>query len=472
MAGWLRCSRGPCPSIGPYELTGEVTIGSQKIGLFDFHARSGGNDVSGRVDVSWKESRPKIRGVFASDLIELHLPERQAGPASATQETEESHGQATSRRAKETAATAKSIGEAAVEFFDPLQRNRSIQSEERSEERPRLIPDWTLPLQSLHSADLDLQWTVKRLSMPPIHLDDVIAVLTLDDGLLTAGPILFNHEGAVTTGLVTLDATHELPRVAIDIATTGLDYGGLFKAFGVEHKVEGHVDVTFSSQGTGYSLRELAAGANGRLEIVAGPSRVAARYVELWATNLMSTMLSQLWHKEEDTPYNCAAGSFDIRHGEMRTGGVLIDASNYSVAVAGAVALNTEEMDMVATPKPKDLALFSVAAPIRLTGPLASPHVSSNASSIADSKAWQILDVADPIGVVLFVPRIILEDKNHATDASGVNPCLAVLKRSDKGRLPTVKAVQSGFSWMTDLWRDAAAPVDHHLGGESTGPVR
>ena len=137
----------------------------------------------------------------------------------------------------------------------------------------------------------------------------------------------------------------------------------------------------------------------------------------------------------------------------MRTGGVLIDASNYSVAVAGAVALNTEEMDMVATPKPKDLALFSLAAPIRLTGPLASPHVSSNASSIADSKAWQILDVADPIGVVLFVPRIILGDENHATDTSGVNPCLAALKRSDKGRLPTVKAVQSGFSWLTDLWR-------------------
>jgi uncharacterized protein involved in outer membrane biogenesis len=456
------------PDIGPYELTGEVTIGSHKIGLFDFHARSGGSDVSGRVDLSWKESRPKIRGVFASDLIEFHLPEPQAGPASATQETEESHGQATSRRAKETAATAKSIGEATVEFLDPLQRNRSIQSEERL----RLIPDWTLPVQSLHSADLDLQWTVKRLSMSPIHLDDVIAVLTLNDGLLTAGPILFNHEGAVTTGLLTCDATHELPRVAIDIATTGLDYGGLFKAFGVEHKVEGHVDVTFSSQGTGYSLRELAAGANGRLEIVAGPSRVAARYVELWATNLMSTMLSQLWHKEEDTRYNCAAGSFDIRDGEMQTNGLLVDATDYSVAMAGAVALNTEELDMVATPKPKDLVLLNPAVPIRLTGPLASPHVSSNASSIADSKAWQILDVADPIGVVLRVPRIVLRDEHHAMDNSGVNPCLAALKKSDKGRLPTVKAVQRGFTWMTDLWRDAVSTGDRHPVEESTGPVR
>jgi uncharacterized protein involved in outer membrane biogenesis len=456
------------PEVGPYELTGEVTVGSQKIGLFDFHAQSGGSDVSGRVDLSWKESRPKIRGVFASDLIKFHLPERQAGPVSATQETEESHGQATSRRAKETADTAKSIGEAAVEFFDPLQRNRPIQSEET----PRLIPDWTLPVQSLHSADLDLQWTVKRLSMPSIQLEDVIAVLTLNDGLLTAGPILFNHEGAVTTGLLTCDASHELPRVAIDIATTGLDYGGLFKAFGVTDKVEGHVDVTFSAQGTGHSLRELAAGANGRLEIVAGPSRVAGRYLDMWAGNLMTAMFSQAWKRDEQTQYHCAAGSFDIRNGEMQTNGLLVDATDYSLGAAGAVALNTEEMDMVVIPKPKDLALLSLAAPIRLSGPLASPHVSSNASSIADSKAWQILDVADPIGVVLRVPRVVLRDENHAMDNSGVNPCLAALKKSDKGRLPTVKAFQSGFGWMTNVLRDSVSMGDRHLAGESTGPAR
>jgi uncharacterized protein involved in outer membrane biogenesis len=308
--------------------------------------------------------------------------------------------------------------------------------------------------------------------MPSIQLEDVIAVLTLNDGLLTAGPILFNHEGAVTTGLLTCDASHELPRVAIDIATTGLDYGGLFKAFGVTDKVEGHVDVSFSAQGTGHSLRELAAGANGRLEIVAGPSRVAGRYLDMWAGNLMTAMFSQAWKRDEQTQYHCAAGSFDIRNGEMQTNGLLVDATDYSLGAAGAVALNTEEMDMVVIPKPKDLALLSLAAPIRLSGPLASPHVSSNASSIADSKAWQILDVADPIGVVLRVPRVVLRDENHAMDNSGVNPCLAALKKSDKGRLPTVKAFQSGFGWMTNVLRDSVSMGDRHLAGESTGPAR
>jgi hypothetical protein len=219
-------------------------------------------------------------------------------------------------------------------------------------------------------------------------------------------------------------------------------------------------------------LHELAAGANGSLDIVAGPSRVAARYLDLWAEDLMTTMLSKAWNKEEQTQYHCAAGSFDIRHGEMRTGGVLIDARNYSVAVAGAMALNSEEIDLVVTPEPKDLTLLKLAVPIRLTGPLASPHISSNASSIAASKAWQILDVADPVGVVLRVPRVVLLDETLATDASGGNPCLAALKRPDTETLPTIKAVQRGFSRITDLWRNTAPPVDRQLGGESTDSVR
>ena len=30
---------------------------------------------------------------------------------------------------------------------------------------------------------------MKRLSMPPVQMDDVIAVLTIKDGILTAGPL-------------------------------------------------------------------------------------------------------------------------------------------------------------------------------------------------------------------------------------------------------------------------------------------
>jgi hypothetical protein len=57
-------------------------------------------------------------------------------------------------------------------------------------------------------------------------------------------------------------------------------------------------------------------------------------------------------------------------------------------------------------------------------------------------------------------------------DNSGVNPCLAALKKSDKGRLPTVKAFQSGFGWMTNVLRDSVSMGDRHLAGESTGPAR
>jgi len=124
------------------------------------------------------------------------------------------------------------------------------------------------------------------------------------------------------------------------------------------------------------------------------------------------------------------------------------------VVAAGTLNLGTEELDVVVTPRPKDLAFLSLAAPIRMTGPLSAPKISTNAESIASSKAWQVLDVADPIGLALRVPRVILNDQPDGARSSALNPCTLAL-RGGKEALSTHKAVRAGFDWFKDVWRRA-----------------
>ena len=286
------------------------------------------------------------------------------------------------------------------------------------------------------------------------------------------GPVALTHHGAVTTGRLVVDATHEVPHAELEITTTNLDYGGLFKAFKVRDLVEGSADITVTAEGNGRSLRDLLAGVNGRVEIVAGPAKMATRFVELWASNLMTAMLSQAWHREEVSQYQCAAGSFDLRHGEMRTDGLLIEASDYSLAGAGTLEFATEELDLVITPKPKGLALISLAVPIRLTGPLADPDVSTKAQSIAASKAWQVLNVEDPIGLALQVPRVVFGNPDGRPGTFDENPCATALHRRKKGTLSTEKMVRTGLQRLTDLMRDAGSAVGHALGRETTVPAR
>jgi len=250
---------------------------------------------------------------------------------------------------------------------------------------------------------------------------------------------------------VTVDVTSAVPRATVEIATTNLDYGGLLKAFKVTNMVEGSADVTMTAEGYGRSLRDLAGTANGHLDIVAGPAKVATRFLELWVSNLMTAMLAQAWHRERFTQYHCAAAHIDIHKGEMKTDSLLVDASDHSLAAAGTLDLRAEDLDVVVTPRPKDLAVLSLATSIRLTGPLTAPTISTSVESIAASKAWQVLDIADPIGLVLRVPRVIL-NVNPGPGSATENPCLIAFGRGGKETLSTKKVVRTGFDWLDNLW--------------------
>jgi uncharacterized protein involved in outer membrane biogenesis len=449
------------PRLAAYEFEGDVAVRNQKASLSAFHAKLGKSDIRGGMQIAWNGPRPHLSGGFASAFIEPQILEQLSPPIEEPSERETVPEQTNGKQEVKEAATAvESIGEGVVNFVSPIQLTGTADADSRT----RVIPDWALSAQSFPSADLDVHWTVKRLSMPPVQMEDVIAVVTLQGGILTAGPLEFGHRGSVTTGKVTVDETSTVPRAAVEIATTNLDYGGLLKAFKVTNMVEGSADVTLTAEGHGRSLRDLAGTANGHLDIVAGPAKVATRFVELWTSNLMTAMLAQAWHRERFTQYHCAATYIDIHKGEMKTDSLFIDASDHSVAAAGTLDLRAEELDVVVTPTPKDLSVLSLATPIRLTGPLAAPKISTNVQSVAASKAWQVLDIADPIALGLRVPSVLL-NVNPGAGSAAENPCIIALGRGGKEALSTKKVVRTGFDWFAKFWRKAGSAVADSLKG-------
>ena len=421
------------PELGAYEFEGDAAYANQRVTLSDFQVRVGRSDVTGRIEITWSEPRPRVTGAFSSKLVDLEIPQHPSSKAVAL-ETKESLSQMSGTHEEE--ATTEPALDAAG---------------------PRVIPDWQLPVESFHSMDVDLLWTIKRLSARPVQVDEIIAMLTLKDGILTVGPLALVRERSMKTGRFIVDNTGKIPHAAIEIMATNVDYGGLLTTLKITDKVEGLADIYLTSEGHGRSLRELIAAANGHLEIVAGPATWENQFIHLWASNLMTAMLSQAWRRESFTRYNCGAAYFDIQNGEMETDALLIDASDHSVVAAGTLNLGAEDLDLVVTPSPKTLALLSLAVPIRVTGPLAAPKVSTTATSIAASKAWKVLDIADPIGLTLQVPRVMFRDKATAVGSPLENPCTAALQQEGKGTLTTRKVVTSGVEWMAELFRRAAS---------------
>ena len=90
----------------------------------------------------------------------------------------------------------------------------------------------------------------------------------------------------------------------------------------------------------------------------------------------------------------------------MKSDNILIDTSRLTIAGVGQLNLVDETMDLILTPRPKDPSLFNLAHMVRFTGPLSNPDVSRDKFRIAESGAWGLLGLANPLGWAIAIPQI------------------------------------------------------------------
>ncbi len=119
--------------------------------------------------------------------------------------------------------------------------------------------------------------------------------------------------------------------------------------------------------------------------------------IDLWAADLIVTALTTAWEEEEVRKINCAVSNFDVEDGLARSDEILMDAPRLTVVGNGTIDLDTEEIDVVLKPRPKDPSLVNLARPVRISGPLAKPEVSAQKTDIYASAGWTVAGVVVPI---------------------------------------------------------------------------
>ena len=92
-------------------------------------------------------------------------------------------------------------------------------------------------------------------------------------------------------------------------------------------------------------------------------------------SDLVTTMLSREWRREDVTDINCMVARFTIEDGLARTDGVLVDTRRITIGAAGTLNLENEKLNLVIAPRPKRTSLVSLTSPVRVTGTMAAPKV-------------------------------------------------------------------------------------------------
>ncbi len=360
-----------------FSVTGHFTDLSDRIVFDELEITSGRSDIGGMVTVYQGEQRPRV--VAKLDAGQIYLREH---------------------RPVSTPEAAPKTGH-------------------------RVIPDYDLPLAQLHEFDGELDFRGKHLRTAAGDLGYVSLRATLKDGVLRVDPFrVRGWAGALIESDATIDAAQNPPEIAWQWVARQLNYGLLLEQAGFAETVEGTLDITLRLAGKGRTLHEILGDANGQLIIVGQGGRFGSRRLDLWGSDLVTTMLSRQWRQEDVTDLNCLVARVGIENGVASSDSLLVDTRRITIGAAGTLDLESEDLNLVIAPRPKRISLVSLTNPVGVTGTMGDPKIAVTVlprNRTAAAGAGVLAGLVNP-GYLMFTFT--------QTGSRQANPCVAAIEKA------------------------------------------
>ncbi len=248
-----------------------------------------------------------------------------------------------------------------------------------TQDKNRVIPDYTVPVDALSAVDLDLDIKIERIDAGLGDLGDfgyLVSKVYLKDGQFKSTTAFTGFTGARLSSEFELNAAADPPMNKIKLTAKDLDYGLLLYKKGVTDLLEGRINLYVDLSGPGATRRQFLGNADGRIAVVGGPGKISSRMVDLWAADLITTMLSPRWQTQPVTELNCFVTHIDLKEGLAEIDDLLLDTQRITIAGSGILDLETETLNVLIAPRPKRASLVSLANPVRIGGTLSEPEVS------------------------------------------------------------------------------------------------
>jgi uncharacterized protein involved in outer membrane biogenesis len=240
----------------------------------------------------------------------------------------------------------------------------------------RVILDHTIPTDIFLAADLDLAIGAERIITETETLGDLVSKVKLQNGRYHSSSSIAGGMGGRIGGELDIDAATQPLSIRIRLDAKDLDYRFLQQPPQNSDLIKGSVDLYVRLSGAGATMRSLLGNADGRVTVIGGPSRISGRRLDLWAADLIPTMLSPRWQRENVTEMNCIAAKIELKQGLAKLESLILDTQRITITGSGTLNLETEALDLNLAPRPKRPSLVSLANPVTIRGTLAKPDVS------------------------------------------------------------------------------------------------
>ena len=284
-----------------------------------------------------------------------------------------------------------------------------------------VIPEFSVPVDALRAVDLDITYQAGKVVAEAGALKDLKFKLKMTAGRLSIPRIsATDSNGAELHGQFELDASGAAPTMTATLDADSFDLGLLLKTLGWFDGVQEEIDIDIQLTASGQDRTGVLSSLNGRLVIVSGGGSIDSKKFDLWAADLVTTMLSPKWRGEDVTRLLCGVVSMNVVQGVATVEHLLVDTERIAIAGSGSISLVDETFDLALAPRPKKASLVSLARPIKIEGPWSSPKVAS-------TKLPSMKRLAKVGTLAVLNPLFLVASFSH-TGQHDKNECIATVK--------------------------------------------
>ena len=320
------------PDTGPYRLSGVLQRSGLLFTYTHVQGKTGESDVTGTVHVDATGPRTQV----SAELESLLLRRQDLGPRAA--------GRAPER-----------------------------------DEHSLLLPDEPIVVDGLRRVDSTISYRASSVLLGRLKLNTLVARVRVDHGVLTAAPVTARIVDGTLNGRLKFDASKSLIATQVGLEVDSLQLAQFRRGEDHPPALEGLLRARLQLAGTGHSLHELAASANGTIAAVLPGGTIRSSLAELAGLDFRALGLL-LAGKQQVTPVRCGMVSLKAHDGTLTSDAIVLDTVPVLITGSGTVHLDTEALDFQFHGHPKHVRL-RLRTSLVAQGTLARPTFALRADS-------------------------------------------------------------------------------------------
>ena len=191
---------------------------------------------------------------------------------------------------------------------------------------------------------------------------------TLQDGRLSIDPLQLESGEQSVLLRVSVKPSRELSDASLRVLAENIDLAALIRLLEPDSDVGGVLNVDVDVQTEASRFQDLLANANGYFDISAVPENLQSGLVDLWAVNLLASVVDSAVKGDDAPQINCLLSRWSLEDGRMKAQQLAVDTSRIRICAGGRVDFGERRIKLSAWPKAKRPEFFSLATPLKVKG--------------------------------------------------------------------------------------------------------